>query len=195
MYTEVHNAMQPAMARRTILASSVLMAGALVLAFALTWSRSEVRLGDRVRPDGWDVSFRPPARFVLDRTDMMRSPRSISYLRPSAGGPMAILTFHLVDSPAGMEPAVVCRAILIQRTTFAERIRGSQAGTEPVSALVGFMDGAELTNTAQTFLVRCAVQPSGRTYVITLEVARGPIDARRREMFDMVCRSVELHGE
>lgn len=193
MLIQVHGSEKPAIAHRALVAAALLLMATGLLAAMMTRSRIGGSLGPAIRPVGWGVSFRAPARFQ-PRDPVLTSLGTVyPFLGFTTEGRMAILAVRRLANEDGHTASELCIAVLREHRPFARSLLETafaQVDTI-VAEQLGPLPGAEILDSSRTTVVRAAVTPQGEGYAVSLSVDGGRIDPRLYGLFEAVCDSVE----
>jgi hypothetical protein len=176
-----------------LVVSVLLLLFACALAAEMTWLRSHEPLGDRMRPAGWGVSFRPPRGFKAYTPNGLSLPGIQQFLGATAQGAPVLLGVWHIEEPPSDEALPVAIGVLQEYTPlWLGESRMPQ--TTWASEAIGPLEGAEILSPEGATLVRAAVADESFAVAVTLNLRNGPIDPRLYELFDLTCRSIELAG-
>lgn len=193
MLIQVHGSEKPAIAHRALIAAALLLMATGVLAAMMTRSRAGGTLGAAIRPEGWGISFRVPARFQPRDPVLTRLGAVYPFLGRTADGRMAVLAVRRLANEDGHTASELCVAVLREHRPFARSLLEAAFGQGDtiVAEHLGSLPGAEILDSSRATVVRAAVAPLGEGYAVSLSVDGGRIDARLRRTFEAVCDSVE----
>lgn len=176
MSHQAYSMEKPGNPKRALLVSLLLLLGALVLAQSLVGRNSGGELGDRVTPEGWGLSFRPPARFVSE------SPKAGSEILHFDGstdeGLEVLLT--VAKLPSGTDP----------RESGLEILPGYAKGV----AQIGGHPATQWTDAQGRLDIRAIRLTEEHDLFLKIEVTAGLIDSALARTFDRVCESVRYRG-
>ena len=190
MAIQVYSIEKPAVQRRALIASILLLLLASCLAAAMTWARSSDAPGPRVEPEGWSISFRPPRRFngTFGLTTLGPAYQFDGSARPEG---VAILVVYRLGRRSADGARDVC-----------ERVLGAHFGPNlhPVGTArfawfdrrLGPLDAVEIWEPLMDVLVRAAVPERGDAYALSVAVRGGRISPETYRLFDQTCRSIEF---
>ena len=171
----------------------VLLGGALALAASFSRARGRETLADRIDVPEWDLSFRPPKRFV--QRDVIRNSGGevLPFYAVTRSGGAAILAMRRFPLNLGDDPASICRQLLRDQT--------EKAATDvptiflvPSIAPLGPVDGVEMMTPDQNTLVRVAFLDETTALAMELYVKGSAIDESLHAVFDRACRSIKVAG-
>ncbi len=193
MSAELYNAVKPGSAGRSLVCAIVLLGGALALAASFSRARGREILADRIGVPEWNLSFRPPKRFV--QLDAVRSlgGRVLPFYSVIKSGGRAILAIRRFPLNPGDDPVSVCRRLLRDQTEQAATAVPTMP-LVPSIAPLGAFQGVELMASNQSALVRVAFLDESIGLAMELYVEGSAIDDSLRDAFDRACRSIEVSG-
>jgi len=199
MLVEVHSTVKPASPARAWATASLLLIVAGSLAASLTRSGSgHGLLGDRIEPQGWDITFHPPAMFQEADSPPEHFSSTYRFQHVRHEGDLVELVFWRVRAERGATPLTVCRDVLDSAESWLTILFGPRrARTE---APIGNRKGLEVQNPAIPMVVRALVLDHGWAYAVSLRAQRsadvdGPraqIDESLYRLFDLTCRAVRF---
>lgn len=191
MSAELYNAVKPSSPGRSLACAIVLFGGALALAASLSRARGREILADRIDVPEWDLSFRPPKRFV--RGDVIRISGGAVLLFHNRSGNGALLGMRRFPRNPGDDPASVCRQLLREQTEQPATAVPTMLFV-PIIAPLGAFQGVEMMTPNQNALVRVAFLDESIGLAMELYVEGSVIDDSLRDAFDQSCRSIEVAG-
>lgn len=193
MSAELYNAVKPGSSGRTLACAIVLLGGALALAASLAQARAREILADRIAVPEWNLSFRPPKRFV--QSDLVRSSGGevLPFYAVIKSGGHAVLAMRRFPLNPGDDPASVCRQLLHDQSEQAAAAVPTMP-LVPSIAPLGDFDGVELMTRNRTTLVRVAFLDESTGLAMVLYAEGSTIDESLHDSFDRSCRSIEVTG-
>lgn len=193
MVVEVHTAGKPVVPGRALLASIALLLSACALAAGMTWLRSGDPLGHRIKPPGWEISFRPPRRFQpVDATEW-RVAGICRFVGLSRQGAMVALDLWRIDDAGDEEASTVATRVLRQYALLQHGDLREPAATWSEEAF-GPFEGMEAVAPQGAIVVRAAIVDRDLAFAASLSVRDGLVDDHLYRAFDLTCRSIELTG-
>lgn len=190
MAIQVYSIERPAVPRRALIASILLLLLASCLAAAMTWARSSDAPGSRIEPEGWSMSFRPPRRFdgTFGLTTLGPAYQFDGSARPEG---VAILVVYRLEGTSAHGARDVCECVLgahfglgitpVERAHFAWFDRK-----------LGPLDAVEVWEPVTDVLVRAVVLEHGDAYALSVAVRGGRISPETYRLFDQTCSSIEF---
>ena len=191
MSAESYNAVKPGSSGRSLACAIVLLGGALALAASFSRARGREILADRIGVPEWNLSFRPPKRFVLG--DVVRISGGEILPLYSRSGNGALLAMRRFPLNPGDDPASVCRQLLRHQTEQAATAVPTMPWM-PTIAPLGAFEGVEMMTPDQSTLVRVAFLDESIGLAMELYVDGSAIDEPLLDAFDRACRSIEVAG-
>lgn len=193
MSVELYNAVKPGSSGRSLACAIVLLGGALALAASFSRARGREILADRIGVPEWNLSFRPPKRFV--RSDVVRSLGGmvLPFHAVIKSGGHAILAIRRFPLHPGDDPASVCRQLLRNQTEQAATAVPTMP-LVPSIAPLGAFQGVEMMTPNQGAVVRVAFLDESIGLAMELYVDGSAIDEPLYDAFDRACRSIEVSG-
>ncbi|MCH9034302.1 MAG: hypothetical protein IID42_07335 [Planctomycetes bacterium] len=193
MSAESYNAVKPGSSGRSLACAIVLLGGALALAASFSRARGREILADRIAVPEWNLSFRPPKRFV--QSDVVRSlgGQVLPFYAVVKSGGHAILAMRRFPLNPGDDPASVCRQLLRHQTEQAATAVPTMPWM-PTIAPLGAFEGVEMMTPDQSTLVRVAFLDESIGLAMELYVDGSAIDEPLHDAFDRTCRSIEVAG-
>ena len=191
MQFEVYSGTRPAARYRATLVASMLLAAALVLAAAMAHRRGGSALAQRIRPEGWVVSFRPPLGFQTRATGVIEGWRMMHFSAASPIGLAAELFWWERDlaSPANPEP--LCRSI-IEITSALVGMTSDGLSSHQTTAGIGPGDGVEIQDAGGSLVARTAIHPAATAVAVSLFTYDGPVPEQLYSLFEKTAASVEF---
>ena len=192
MPAEVYSVTKPAAPYRAWLIASLLLllasalAGDMVQRGAGLWTA-----GGLIRPQGWEMAFRPPAQFEEVDSDPQHFSATYVFQHRDKDGRLVELTFWRLradDAPA----TKVARTIMERSKSWFSLLLGPPP-TKTVGRL-GNRDALEVLDAAIPMVLRTLISESGWSYSVSLRVEGGLIDENLYALFDMTCRSVQFRA-
>lgn len=83
--------------RRALALTLLMLVGTTGVAGVVTWSRRSITLGERISPQGWRISFRPPGRWVQPGVELGKN--TIVFEDPTRGRDRRWLVFSRDPHP------------------------------------------------------------------------------------------------
>jgi len=193
MSAELYNVVKPGSSGRSLVCAIVLLGGALALATSFSLARGREILADRIAVPEWNLSFRPPKRFV--QSDVVRSlgGQVLPFYAVVKSGGHAILAIRRFPLNSGDDPASVCRQLLRNQTEQAAAVLQAPPSV-PTIAPLGTFQGVEMMTSLQNAMVRVAFLDESIGLAMELYVDGSVIDEPLRDAFDRACRSIEVTG-
>lgn len=190
MPAEVYSATKPSVPYRAWLIAAFLLLVASVLAGDMVQRGSgSWKAGELTQPEGWEMSFRPPAQFKEVDPEPQQFESTYVYEHRSAAGVRIRLTFWRMR--VGNASAYdVARVIIESSRSWFSLVLGP-APTKAAGKL-GKRDALEILDPAVPLVLRTLVWESGWAYAVSLRVEGGPMDAGLYALFDMTCRGVRF---
>ena len=168
---------------RVIAFTLLTLVGTLALAGGFSWSHRGVSLGGVIHPEGWRISFRPPARWpALDLGPDVRA-----YDGGVGRRGKRILIVQRDASPRAQTPEQLAHLLLMNVDPGIGRMftPREEVDSEPF----GPFPGATIEDHAGGLIVSAAYV-DGESYGVAL-VSSGPVSPRDREVAKRVVGSVE----
>ena len=139
MSAELYNVVKPGSSGRSLVCAIVLLGGALALATSFSLARGREILADRIAVPEWNLSFRPPKRFV--QSDVVRSlgGQVLPFYAVVKSGGHAILAMRRFPLNSGDDPASVCRQLLRNQTEQAAAVVQAPPSVPRIAPLGTFM--------------------------------------------------------
>lgn len=185
MVVQVHTAGRPAVPRRALLTSIVLLSLVGALAAGMSHLRSRQPLGRRITPPGWQISFRSPRRL---RSEPFQGPAGLDVRRfvgVTRRGEGAVLALMQID---GVYRDGEAQVVALN----ASELLGIRArGADWFPASFGSVEGVETLGSHGAAVVRTAIVDSGVVYVAILNTPNRVVDEDAYRLFDLTCRSVK----
>lgn len=192
MSAEVYSATKPpAPYRAWVIAGFLLLLASALAGDMVQRGSGSWTAGSLIQPQGWEMSFRPPAQF--DEVDSAPQHFGNTYVfqHRRADGPLVELIFWRLR--AGDAPAIqVARTILEKSKSWFSLLLGPSPN-RTVGPL-GNRDALEVLDPAIPMVLRALVLEGGWAYAVSIRVEGGPIDEGLYALFDMTCRSVRFRG-
>ena len=175
MSYQAYSMEKPGNPRRALLVSLLLLLAALALAQSLVGRQSSGELGDRVTPEGWGLSFRPPARFVSESP--RANPDVLHYDGLTDQGLDALLTVAKLPFDADL------RESGLETLGYARGI-----------ARIGGQRFNQWKDAQGRLNIRAVKLTEQHVLFLKIEVTAGLIDPALARTFDQVCESVRYRG-
>ena len=192
MPAEVYSTTKPPAPYRAWLIASFLLLLASVLAGDLVHRGSgSWTAGDRIQPQGWEMSFRPPAQFEEVDPNPERFGATYLFRHRGSDGRQVELTFWRLRADEA-SAATVARTIIEKSKSWFSMLLGPPP-TKAVGRL-GDRDALEVLDPAIPMILRTLVWESGWAYAVSIRAEGGPIDEGLYALFDMTCRSVRFRA-
>ena len=191
MSAELYNVVKPGSSGRSLACAIVLFGGALALAASFARARGRETLADRIDVPQWDLSFRPPKRFVQGNVIRISGGEVLPFHNRSGNG--ALLAIRRFPLRPGDDPASICRQLLRDQTEQAATAVPTML-LVPTIAPLGAFQGVEMMAPNQNALVRVAFLDESIGLAMELYVDGSAIDESLRDAFDRACRSIEVAG-
>jgi hypothetical protein len=191
MPVEVYSTVKPASPARAWATASLLLIVAGSLAASLTRSGSgHGVLGRRIEPQGWDITFHPPAMFQETDSSPERFSATYRFQHVRREGDSVELVFWRFRAESGATAWTVCRDVLNSAEPWLTILfRSRRTRTE---APIGDRDGLEVHNPAIPMIVRALVLENGWAYAVSIRVRGAPFDEPLYRLFDLTCRAVRF---
>jgi len=184
MVIAVHNVSKPALGRRALWVTLLLLLLAMALAFQMSITRS------RISPVDWGISFTAPHGFV--RSIASRPSRIIPFVSASTSGPKVTIILWQLGDLGESDPTKIYAMIFKQLESSPQKAVLSDQRTRLTRKMFGPLEGTEQINPRGTSMVRSAIFNRREIYAISLTVAGGaPINKKLYDIFDNLCLSVE----
>ncbi len=184
MVIAVHNVSKPAIGRRALWATLLLLLLTVALAYQMTITRS------LISPAEWGISFAAPHGFA--RGVPARPSRFIPFIRTSTSGAKATLIVWQFGDLGGSDPAKIPSFIFQQLESSTKPPNHSDQHARPIRKMLGPVEGAEQISPLGTSLVRSAIFSNREVYAISLSVdGNSRIDEGLYNIFDQLCLSVQ----
>ncbi len=191
MPVEVYSTVKPASRVRAWATASLLLIVAGSLAASLTRSGSgHGVLGDRIEPQGWDITFHPPAMFQEADSSPEHFSSTYRFQHVRREGGSVELIFWRVRAESGATPLTVCRDVLDSAESWLTILFGPRRTR--TEAPIGDRDGLEVHNPAIPMIVRALVLENGWAYAVSIRLRGAPFDEPLYRLFDLTCRAVRF---
>lgn len=190
MLIEVHTREKPAIPRRAVISSILLLALATALAGTLTWRRSAPSVHTRIRPHGWSVSFRPPPGSYGPQIRPTGSGSQAVFGVLTPAGNEAYIFVRRIDPAPSNDPREVCDLLLREIAEIGPHVRRPLPMVW-IDKQIGHHDAVEVWEPVLGAAVRAAVFDDEEVYALTVRVAAGPIDPDTYALFERTCTSME----
>ncbi len=184
MVIAVHNVSKPAIGRRALWATLILLLLTVALAYQMTLTRS------RISPAQWGISFIAPKGFTR-RIPAVPS-RFIPFVSSATSGVKATVVVWQLGDLGEPNPAKIPAMVIRQIEDVPERPGPGDQQSHPIRKMLGPVEGAEQVSPLGTSLVRTAIFDRRGVYAISLSVeSGGRINQKLYDIFDQMCQSVQ----
>lgn len=190
MVFRVYSSSAPVPSRRVLFFTLLLFGLVSVLAGSMTVRRGNDRLGPRIAPPGWGITFRVPKRWV-PRTPLPGASVTVFPFHGESSGrvPVDLAVWEIDEQLAGGSTEI-CSLILRQ---YGAPGGGHKRDGAPVTGrrAFGSIQGVEAMGPNGSTVVRAVVLERGVGYAMSMNAGRSTIGTALYELFDLTCRSVE----
>ncbi len=189
MTIEVHGTYKPSFKWRARLVPAALLLGACLLAGQMAGDRARDRLGARVRPPGWELSFRLPRGFEpgVDVSDA--TPNAYHLLGWTRRRSQVTVVIQRLPGWEGTSADVLAEAVM-GKNTLVLPTDGHLTTFEHSEQAMGTTTGTQIRAPGIGAIVRAVVLPGGLACTMTLYCPDRLIDPDTYELFDQTCRSI-----
>lgn len=190
MVIQIHNGAKPVLPRRTLAFSVLLLALTSMLAADLTGRRAGDPLGPTLTPDGWNLSFRPPKRFVPGDAVRTRIGDALLFYGPLEQGAAEALAIWRINEGIVEGADGTCTLLLGQFGSPSPDAAPISGGTSNGTPL-GPLPAAERISRERTTVARAVVLATGEIHAVSLQTQGAVINDQMYRLFDLTCRSIE----
>jgi hypothetical protein len=195
METGVYTTVKRGSQGRALACSVGFLLFVLLLAASLSRSRGRERLAPRAQLSGWNLSIRPPKRFLPAEYISRAGGEAVSwYAILPHNGANAILSVRRFQAPNGADPASLCRD-LIQGYRKRPTTSGSGALPPPSIVRLGPYEAVELFAPDRTAIVRLAFADHSIVVAVQLIVEDAHIDDSLYDLFNRSCKSIRTETD
>ncbi len=192
MTIEIHGGYKPSFVWRARIVPVILLFVTLALAGHMTWDRTHDRLGARVRPAGWELSFRPPRGFA-ERPPVAGQTPNVYHLWGSTRRRAAVILVIRRLTDMADVPADMLAETILEKDTLIKTSDGHLSSFEQTQEPIGPFAGTQILAAHVGTVVRAGISPDGVAYALTLHFPNHQIDDGTYLLFQQMCRSVETH--
>ncbi|MHC5110496.1 MAG: hypothetical protein ACYTHJ_11535 [Planctomycetota bacterium] len=162
------------------------LVGTVLLAYNMVRYRGDTPLDERLSPDGWKISFQPPARFGFERTTDQLSFTGLD----GRGNRNQYNIFKLADLNEETTTEELAYGVFGQKA-FLETFQPNPSLTNSRER-IGDRDAFEVIDQSNGLVVRALMLDNGQGIVISLFAENRTIEPQAYDLFDQICLSVEF---
>ena len=197
MSIEVHTTGKPAVPRRAVILSLLLLVFTSILAMDMSRRRTKQTYVKRVRPEEWDISFRPPRGFVQGEMKSTEIGQAVPFqfeLQPDIKIELAVWRLPIQRGTNPIEPGQSLMRWMHAQSSMSllKLLRLGHPPTEPQESKLGNFDAYEIFDPRISTVVRVGKFSSDQAYGVSMKIQGMPLERALYSLFERTCRTIKL---
>jgi len=200
MAIEVYSTSKPAVPRRAIILSLLLLIFTSILATDMSCRRAKEVYTKRIRPQQWDISFQPPRGFLQGEMISTEIGQAIPFqfqLQPDVKIELTIWRFSIIptSNPAELSQSLM-RWLHAQSTWSLLRLpKSGETPMKPRKWKLGNFVAYEIIDRRFSTVVRAGMFSNDRAYGVSMTIQGMPLDQVFYGLYEHTCRTIRLESD